>query len=113
MTFGARFHLRRLIAVAIAIVGLGLCSSANADQKAGLHVQEVFAESASTGGFYPAESVSADCKFGVFYLDLSTPSGRAQLALLMQAKAQGLVLPRIDYIKNSDGTCTATGLHII
>lgn len=79
-------------------------------QRADLHVMRVFTESATTGGFYPAESI--DCLWNLLYIDLSTPSGRGQLALLMQAKAQNLRVARLDYNKNPDGTCSVWGIHV-
>lgn len=91
-------------------------NDAVADQKSNLHVLRVFSEDQTTGGFYTTENILADCTWGLMYVDLTNPAGRAQFALLLQAKAQGLKLSRVDYTKNPAGTaagiCTANGIHM-
>lgn len=99
-------------AFCLAFALLGAASPAFADQKADLHVLRVFSEGANVGGFFPVENISADCLWGLMYVDLTSPAGRGQLALLLQAKAMNLKLQRVDYAKNGNGTCSATSIHI-
>jgi hypothetical protein len=85
-------------------------------QKHNLTVKRVFAEGPSGGGFFPTEDIAADCLWGLIYFDLAQPAGRAQMALLINAKAQNFRLQRVDYKKNAAGypagTCVLTGLHV-
>lgn len=83
-----------------------------AESKGPLTVLRLFSEGANSGGFYPNENIQDVCKWNLIYIDMSTPSGRGMFALLVQAKAQSLNLVRVDFIRNSDTTCTLTGLHI-
>lgn len=111
--------IRSSLTCVAAAAALMLGSSASAQSqpsKYDLHVLRVFTEGQSTAGFFTVENISADCLWGLMYVDLSTPSGRGRLALLMQAKAQGLKLQRVDFVKNASGytsgTCLATGVHV-
>jgi hypothetical protein len=87
-----------------------------AHQKLDLSVKRVFTEGAANGGFFPREDIGADCLWGLMYLDLSNPGGRAQLALLINAKNTQQRLQRVDYHKDVPGTplgsCWLRGLHI-
>ncbi|MBT9494367.1 MAG: hypothetical protein IV107_18930 [Paucibacter sp.] len=85
--------------------------TARADSIGGLTVLRIFSEGTGGGGFYPKEPIPM-CKWGLMYVDFQSPAGRAKLALLMQAKAQGLLLQRVDYVVNLDSTCSATAIHI-
>lgn len=105
------------MAIAVAMVVQSAPAAAQPQpSKNDLHVLRIFSEGQSTAGFFTVESISADCLWGLMYLDLSTPSGRGQLALLMQAKSQGLKLQRVDFSKDAPGypagTCLATGIHV-
>lgn len=114
MTQAALDSGRRVIwqvAVAAALI-VTFAAPALAEQKSSLHVRRIFTESAATAGFLPIEDISADCLWGLMYIDLSTQAGRAQLALVMQAKVQNLVLARVDYSKNPNGTCSVYGIHV-
>ena len=76
-----------------------------------LHVKQIFSESDSRGGFYLKEGLK-DCMWDLLYIDLSKEAGRAQFSLLKEAKIHNWTLVRIDYEKNSNGTCNLTGLHV-
>jgi hypothetical protein len=103
-----------------ALLGLALPPAAVAQetfaQKYNLTVKRIFAEGQTGGGFFPAEDIAADCLWGLFYIDMSVPAGRGQIALLISAKAQNLRLQRVDYRKNvagyPAGSCLLSGLHI-
>lgn len=85
-------------------------------QKYDLSVKRVFSENQTTGGFFTAENIAADCLWGLVYIDLAQPAGRSQMALLITAKAQGLRIQRLDYKKDVPGypagACVASGIHI-
>ena len=83
-----------------------------AESFSNIAVRQVFAESDTVAGFFPRDDVSSQCLFGVIYINLGTQAGRAQLSLVMQAKAQGLRVARVDYVKQPNGSCHVTGLHI-
>lgn len=95
----------------------GLAAAQQSKQAGDLHVLRIFAEGESRAGFFTVENIGAECLWGLMYIDLSNAAGRAQMALLVNAKAQGLKLQRIDYIKNpgagyAEGTCLAKGIHV-
>lgn len=98
--------------LALMVLTLSFAGSVWADSRGPLTVLRVFSEGATSAGFYPNENIQDVCKWNLIYLDMSTPSGRGMFALLMQAKAQSLSLVRVDFVRNSDTTCTLTGLHI-
>ena len=85
-------------------------STVLAEQALNLHVGQIFAESASTAGFYPAEGLK-DCKWDIIYIDLSKEAGQAQFKLLISSKKEKWTLMRVDYKKQEDGTCVLTSLH--
>ncbi|QUJ67370.1 hypothetical protein KDD30_15230 [Photobacterium sp. GJ3] len=74
-------------------------------------ITTVFSEGTTTAGFYTAEGIK-DCQWGIMYLELSTESGKAMFSQVLAAKSAGFKVIRIDYKKNENATCTATGLHI-
>jgi len=115
--------LRRIVKgfVSVAIGGgtlivVGPAAAQTPPPKYDLHVLRVFSEGQSKAGFFTTENISADCLWGLMYVDLSSPTGRGQLALLMQAKAQGLKLARVDFTRSATGypagSCLATGIHV-
>lgn len=87
-------------------------ATASADQLFDLHAARAFSEGSASGGFMPVENISAQCLWNVMFVDLSNMGGRAQFALLMQAKAQNLRLQRVDYVRSAGGTCAVVGLHV-
>jgi hypothetical protein len=114
-----RNRLRATHALSAAVLCLPLTAVAQTEtigQKSNLTVKRIFAEGQAGGGFYTAEDISADCLWGLFYIDMSGPGGRGQLALLISAKAQNLRLQRVDYKKNvagyPAGACLVSGLHV-
>jgi len=112
-----RWFARIGVVVVAHWLGTGLAAAQQSKQIWDLHVLRVFAEGQTTAGFFAVENIGAECLWGLMYIDLSNATGRAQMALLINAKAQGLKLQRIDYIKNpgagyTEGTCLAKGIHV-
>lgn len=48
---------------------------------------------------YPAESPAKGCLYGLYYVKLDTPGGRAVYATLLQARAMNKKLVRFDWIR--------------
>jgi hypothetical protein len=94
------------------LVLITLSHSSLADKLSGPYtVSRIFAEGASRAGFYPAEGL-AECTYGLFYIDLTTESGKAILSLVLTAKSTGQKVVRVDYDTSESETCTVSGLHI-
>ena len=76
-----------------------------------VHIDKVFAEGATTAGFYTKESLP-ECLWGIMYISLANESGKAIFSIVLSAKAAGQTVVRIDYTKDAAGKCLAGGLHV-
>lgn len=96
------------------LIALGLVAAlpARADQTLQIyHVLTVFAESGTSAGFFPKEPLP-QCLYGIMYIDLSSPAGKANMALVTSAKSMGWAITRMDYTKLPNGTCSLVSLHV-
>ena len=95
----------------VLLVGVGFAGSASADSMTGRYqVQALFSES-GTAGVYLKEGLP-QCLFGVMYINLGSPEGKAILALLMSAKVSGMVVTRLDYTRDANTKCNLSGAHV-
>jgi hypothetical protein len=62
--------------------------------------------------FRVVEPLSVTCQYSVIYIDTSTSTGRAQLALLISARALGQKLSVLAYSQDSTGLCWASSLEM-
>jgi hypothetical protein len=75
-------------------------------------VKRVFAEGATTGGFYTNEGLT-QCLYQIMYIKLDTDAGKAHFSMLLSAKAAGQKIVRLDYtVSSSNGQCDLNGLHV-
>ena len=74
-------------------------------------VKTIFTEGSTAAGFYAVEGIP-ECKWGIMYMNLSTPTGKGMLSQILTAKSAGFKVVRIDYSVSASGTCLASGLHI-
>ena len=75
-----------------------------------IHISRTFAESTSTAGFYTKEPLP-ECLWGLMYINLASDSGKAIFTMALTAKTANQPVVRIDYVKESNGTCSVRGFH--
>lgn len=71
----------------------------------------IFAEGGNVAGFNTKEGLS-QCLYQVMYIDLSNEAGKAQLSMVLSAKAAGQKIVRITYYIDTKGMCRVKGLQI-
>lgn len=95
----------------VLLIGLSFTGTACADSMNGRYqVQALFSEP-GTAGMYLKEGLP-QCLFGVMYINLGSPEGKAILALLMSAKISGMVVTRLDYTLDANTKCNLNGAHV-
>lgn len=62
--------------------------------------------------FRVVEPLSVACQYGVIYIDTSTSTGRAQLSLLISARALSQKLSVLAYSQDSTGLCWVSTLEM-
>lgn len=68
-------------------------------------VNQIFTVTGARAGFSTVEGLPAQCTYGLMYIDLTQPSGKAQLAQVLTAKTAGHKIVRLDYTINPDQLC--------
>ncbi|HYO66211.1 MAG TPA: hypothetical protein VEU33_09025 [Archangium sp.] len=75
--------------------------------------RHIFSENNTIAGFYLTDpNLASQCLYGIMYFRLDTDAGKAQFSSLLAAKTAGWLIRRIDYYKQANGVCLATGIHI-
>lgn len=62
--------------------------------------------------FRIVEPLSVACRYSVIYIDTSSFTGRAQLGLLISARASGQKLSILAYSQDANGLCWASTLEM-
>jgi hypothetical protein len=94
------------------LILFSISSASMADQLVNTyHIKRIFAEGASTAGFYTTEGLP-ECKWGIMYISLGNEVGKAQLSIALTAKTANQTIKRLDFTVDAAGVCRLTGMHM-
>ncbi|NQZ10124.1 MAG: hypothetical protein HRT35_23490 [Algicola sp.] len=74
-------------------------------------IANVTVETGDKGYIRVAEGFTLSCQYGVVYFDLTTPSGKGQLSMLLAAK-MGNKKVKVVYNKDTSNICNLTHVTI-
>lgn len=94
----------KVTTIAATLAILGASNAAFATVENAKTVTRVAAE-LSKGYFRVAEPLSVACQYDVIFMDLTAPSGRAQLGVLLAIKAMNKKISTLAYSQDASGAC--------